>query len=274
MPHYGHYNSHRTKTAKLVASFMSNIPISVFIITLNEAEHIAEVIKSAKHFDEIVLVDSGSTDDTVEIAKSLGAKVFHQPWLGFAKQKSHAMSLCQNEWVFNLDGDEVLPVELAETVQTMVNEDKADALRIYFEDIFWGNSMSPHSAKRSIVRVYKKHKVQFPLNRLVHENVVLEKGAVEAKVPGRVTHYGYGSTRMLMDKQNSYSSLKSQEKFNKGKRPSLVKLVLIFPVYFIKCYLFRKMFLSGRRGLVHAMIESMYAFLKEAKLFELYYRQK
>lgn len=253
---------------------MSHTPISVFIITKNESEHIAEVIESASRFDEVVLVDSGSTDDTVAIAEKLGARVSHQDWMGFAKQKSHAMSLCKNRWVFNLDGDEVLPEEVANAIQRMVDENTCDALRIYFEDLFWGKAMSGSSAKRSIVRVYKKDKVNFPLNRLVHENVELAPGATEMKVPGLVTHYGYGSTRLLMDKQNSYSSLKAQEKLNKGKRPSLLKLFLIFPLYFIKCYFLRKMFLSGRRGLVHAMIESMYAFLKEAKLFELYYLGK
>lgn len=253
---------------------MSNTPISVFIITLNEAQHIAEVIESARQFDEVVVVDSGSTDETVAIAEGLGAKVFHRNWLGFAKQKNHAMGLCQNQWVFNLDGDEILPKDVADSIQSLVDQDKADALRIYFEDIFWGNTMSPNSAKRSIVRVYKKDKVSFPLNRLVHENVELKEGAKELNVPGLVAHYGYGDTRLLMDKQNSYSSLKAQEKFNKGKRPSLLKLFLIFPLYFFKCYVLRKMFLSGRRGLVHAMIESMYAFLKEAKLFELYYLKK
>jgi hypothetical protein len=98
--------------------------------------------------------------------------------------------------------------------------------------------------------------------------VKLVGGATEKRLSGRVVHYGYATTHQLMNKQNTYSTLKAQEKFNKGKKPSLLKLTLIFPLYFIKTYFLKKMFLSGRRGLVHALIESMYAFLKEAKLHE------
>lgn len=253
---------------------VNNVPISVFIITLNEQEHLQEVLQSVQHFDEIVLVDSGSTDNTVEIAKRHGAIVHHQNWLGFAKQKAFAMSLCKNQWVFNMDGDEVLTDDLAQRIQTLVNENKADAFRLYFEDVFWGQPMSPHSGKRSIVRVYNKDKVSFPTDRLVHENVKIEKGARESDVSELVTHYGYFSTEVLMNKQNGYSSLKAQEKFNKGAKPSLLKLVLVFPVMFIKDYLIKRMFLSGRRGLVTATINATYSFLKEAKLHELVYRSK
>lgn len=251
---------------------MNNVPISVFIITLNEQEHLQEVLESVQYFDEIVLVDSGSSDNTVEIAKRNGAIVHHQSWLGFAKQKAFAMSLCKNKWVFNLDGDEVLTEGLAQRIQTLVNENKADAFRLYFEDVFWGQAMSPQSGKRSIVRVYNKDKVSFPTDRLVHENVKIEKGATEADIKEPVNHYGYFSTEVLMHKQNSYSSLKAHEKFNKGAKPSLLKLTLVFPVMFIKEYFFKRMFLSGRRGLVTATINATYGFLKEAKLHEYSYR--
>lgn len=253
---------------------MPNTPISVFVITLNEQQHLEKMLKSVQCFDEIVLVDSGSSDKTLEIAKRYGAKIHHQDWLGFAKQKSYAMSLCQNQWVFNLDADESISAEHAALIQQSVNAQEADAFRIYFEDIFWGESMSPSSAKRSIVRIYKKDKIAFPTDRLVHENVRLIDGAKLSSIPGRVIHYGYHSSDILMTKQNKYSSLKAQEKFNNGKQPSWLKLILIFPLMFIKAYFLRKMFLSGRRGLVHATIDAMYGFLKEAKLHELHYRTR
>lgn len=251
---------------------MNNIPISVFIITLNEQKHLQEVLKSVSSFDEIVLVDSGSTDNTIDIARESGAIVHHQDWLGFSKQKAYAMSLCKNQWVFNLDGDEVLSETLASQIQAMVNNKSVDAIRLFFEDVFWNQAMSPNSGKRSIVRVYNKDKIRFPSDRLVHENVKVEKGAKEADITELVTHYGYGSTEILMSKQNTYSSLKAQEKFNKGAKPSLIKLALVFPVMFIKEYFFKRMFLSGRRGLVSATISAMYGFLKEAKLHEFTYK--
>lgn len=247
----------------------ANTPISVFIIALNEAKHIKEALESVQGFAEIVLVDSGSSDGTQEIARSLGAKVIHQDWLGFAKQKSFAMSTCKHEWVLNLDADEVLSEQLAFSIQEAVNVNKADAFRLRFDDLFWGESMSSLSRKRSIVRVYRKDAVAFPVDRKVHENVQLMSGMKEADLPGLVKHYGYGSTHLLMEKQNKYSLLKAQEKYEKGTSASLLKLLAIFPLTFVKSFIFRGMIFSGKRGLVHAYIEAMYAFLKEAKLFEL-----
>ncbi|MDF2179274.1 glycosyltransferase family 2 protein [Aliiglaciecola sp. CAU 1673] len=246
----------------------AKVPISVFLVTCNEAKHIRAVLAPLKRFDEVILVDSGSTDGTVDIAREMGAKVVHQDWLGFAKQKEFAQSLCKNEWVMNLDGDEILPEQVADSIQDLVDSQKADALRLYFEDVFWGRAMHPSSGKRSIIRVFKQGRADYPTDRLVHENLVLKKDATEADVPGLVIHFGYGSTALMMEKQNKYSSLKAKEKYQKGKRPSLLKLTLIFPITFVKSYLFRRMFLSGKRGLVQAHIEAMYAFLKEAKLFE------
>lgn len=251
-------------------STVQDTPISAFLVTCNEAKHIGAVLDALQAFDEIVLVDSGSTDETVAIAKEKGAKVFVQPWLGFARQKNFALGLCRNQWVLNVDGDEILPMGLAVEIQRQVNRTKAAALRLYFEDVFWGEPMSPHSGKRSIVRVFKKDLASYPLSRRVHENLVLAKGETEASVKGLVTHFGYATTELLMSKQNQYSSLKAQEKFENNRKPSLLKLCCIFPLTFIKSYLLQRMFLSGKRGLVHAHIDAMYAFLKEAKLFELW----
>ena len=98
---------------------MSQTPISVFLITLNEAATLDEVLSAVSQFDEIIVVDSGSTDDTVSIARRHGAKVIHQPWLGFARQKAFAMQFCRNNWCFNIDGDEVVPDTLVEEIQYM-----------------------------------------------------------------------------------------------------------------------------------------------------------
>lgn len=247
---------------------MANTPISVFIITKNEEKHLEEVLQSVTAFDEVVLVDSGSTDRTLDIAEQYGARIIHQEWLGFSKQKSFAMSQCKNEWVLNLDGDEVLSEALASDIQQHVDSGAASAYRLNFEDLFWGKPMHPRSRKRSIVRVYLKSAIRFPEDRLVHENVCLQPGHQEKSIKGTVKHYGYASTAILMDKQNTYSSLKAQEKFQKNKKPSVLKLVLIFPLVFIKTYFFRNMWLSGKRGLVVSVIDAQYAFLKEAKLFE------
>lgn len=250
------------------------LPISAFLVTCNEAVHITEVLDALQDFAEIILVDSGSTDGTTEIAKAKGAKVVHQDWLGFAQQKNFAMSLCQHDWVINVDGDEILSEQVIADIRRLHAAGGDIAMRLYFEDLFWGEPMSPHSGKRSIVRVFRRSQAQYPLDRKVHENLVLTKGVSTAKVQGLVTHFGYGTTELLMQKKNKYSSLKALEKFEKGKKPSIIKLCLIFPLTFVKSYLLQRMFLSGKRGFIQAHIEAMYAFLKEAKLFEHYHSKE
>lgn len=254
---------------------MSEPGISAFLITLNEAAHIEEVLTSLQRFEEIILVDSGSTDGTPEIAAKMGAKVFHQDWLGFAKQKAYAMSLCQHDWVLNVDGDEVLSDAFVTDIKTKVSQaDAKTAFRVAFDDLFWGRAMSTYSKKRTIVRLYHRDWIRFPEDRFVHENVVLQPGTREQRMPGLIKHYGYDTTEGLMHKQNTYSSLKAQEKFQRGKSPSLFNLLFSFPFTFIKSYFFRNMWCSGKRGFVTAMIDAQYSFLKHAKLYELTYRAR
>ncbi|MFY8273578.1 glycosyltransferase family 2 protein [Pseudoalteromonas sp. SSDWG2] len=247
-------------------------PISAFLITCNEQAHIREALEALVEFDEVIVVDSGSEDDTVAIAKECGAKVYHQPWLGFAKQKNYAMSLCRNDWVINVDGDEILSAECVSEVQSIVDSGNYDAIRMYFEDEFWGAPMHPKSKKRSITRIFKRSQAQFPLHRKVHENIQLPSGARLAHLSNLVYHYGYNSTEFYMYKQNCYSGLKASEKFEASATPSIAKLLLVFPLTFIKMYVLKKSYKSGVRGFVHSMINAMYSFLKEAKLFELTYR--
>lgn len=246
-----------------------HIPVSAFVITKNEEAHITQVLAALSCFDEVIVVDSGSSDNTVRLAKQAGATVIHQDWLGYAKQKNFAMEQCRNTWLINIDGDEVLSQNNIDEVTTIINEDKADAIRLNFDDLLWGESMACRSRKRSIIRVFKRTHATYPIDRLVHENLVLKKGARVASIKSLVTHYGYDSTEVLTHKFNRYSSLKAQEKFNKTQLPSSAKLLLVYPLTFVKVYLFRKMFLSGIRGVIVAHLEATYAFLKEAKLFEL-----
>ncbi len=251
---------------------MAKVKISVFFVTLNEAQTIEAAIRSVAGVDEIVVVDSGSSDGTVDICQRLGAKVIHQEWMGFAKQKAFALEQCRNEWCFNLDGDEVVTAGALAEIQGLVENDQCDLIRLPFEDVFMSAPMHHLSRKRSIIRVFKKSKASYPTDKTVHENVI-SRGRV-LKIKNHIIHYGYCDAATLMDKQNKYSSLGAQDKFKKGKRASRLKLLLVFPLIFLKCFLLRKLFLSGTRGFIQAYIEAMYAFLKEAKLYELEYLEK
>ena len=242
------------------------LPISVFIITKNEEEHIEKTLKSVSLFDEVILVDSGSTDSTLDIAKRYRAKIYTNSWQGYAKQKQYAMSLCSNEWVLNLDGDEEVNPSLISAFKEIIEQDKADSVRFWRNDIFINKPLSTWSKKPNNHRLYKRSKSFFDDSRLAHESATVN--GKEIFINETFDHFGYGSIETLTTKNNIYSSLKANEKFAKGKRYSNVKLITVFPLVFIKEYFFQRKIFSGKRGFILAIMGAYYAFIKEAKLFE------
>lgn len=242
------------------------LPVSVFIITKNEEEHIEKTLKSVSLFDEVILVDSGSTDSTLDIAKRYGAKIYTHSWQGYAKQKQYAMSLCSNEWVLNLDGDEQVNPSLINAFKEIIEQDKADSVRFWRNDIFIDKPLSTWSKKPNNHRLYKRSKSFFDDSRLAHESATVN--GKEIFINETFDHFGYGSIETLTTKNNNYSSLKANEKFAKEKRYSNVKLITIFPLVFIKEYFFQRKIFSGKRGFILAIMGAYYAFIKEAKLFE------
>ncbi|MBT1446138.1 glycosyltransferase family 2 protein [Shewanella sp. JM162201] len=248
------------------------LPISVFIITKNEEKHLAKTLASVQDMDEIILVDSGSTDKTLEIAKAYGASIHHHDWMGYAKQKQYAMSLCKHEWVLNLDGDEAINPELVAAFRDIMAQDKADSVRFWRNDIFIGKPLSRFSKKANNHRFYKKSKSHFDDSRMAHESASVD--GKEIFINHAFDHYGYDSISAITTKNNTYSTLKANEKFVKGKRYSLAKLLLVFPLVFLKEYLLQRKIFSGKRGFILSVMEAYYAFLKEAKLYEFHENNK
>ncbi|NVK22281.1 MAG: glycosyltransferase family 2 protein [Kangiellaceae bacterium] len=246
---------------------MKKIPVSVFIITLNEEPHIARALESCGAFDELIVVDSGSTDNTVQIATSYGAKVIHNPWPGFAKQKQFAMQHCRNSWVLNLDADEELTEALIIDIKVAITTD-CDYMRCYRNDLFM-NSFFPNIIhKPNNHRLFKRESATYRVDDLVHEGPDFTGKEFFSK--NYFNHYGYNEIKTLEDKYNYYSSLKARERFSKGKKPSFIKLITIYPLTFIKVFVLQRYVLAGLRGFIFSKLQANYAYLKQAKLFEHY----
>lgn len=242
------------------------IKASVYIICKNEEKHIKRVLESVKDFDEIVVVDSGSIDNTLNIAKEYTNKIFHQDWLGFAKQKEYAKNLCQNEWVLNLDADEQLTEELKKEIEKVIEENKIDGLDIKISSQFLGKFNSEKSKFNRRIRFFRKSVGHYP-DKLVHESILV-KGKIN-KANGFIYDYGTMDLKTHLSKINEYSSLRADEKFAKNKKASFAKLLFVFPLSFFKSFVIKRGFLNGMRGFIAAMNNAFYAFLKEAKLYEL-----
>ncbi len=249
----------------------ASLPISIFIITKNEAQNIGRLLSSLKEFNEIIVVDSGSTDETVSIAKQHGATVIHQDWLGYSKQKQFAMEQCNNPWVMNLDADEVLPKALYNAIVQSIKDPTIHAVRFLRIDYFMDKPMPKSLSLPKNIRLYRKESAQFDNQCLVHESASIAGKTKLIKTP--FIHYGYNDLKIFTDKLNHYSSLKALEKFKRGKKPSFLKILLILPFEFLRKLILQRYVLFGWRGCILAALNGNYAFMKEIKLLQLHLKK-
>ena len=241
------------------------IAASIYVITLNEEHHLKRMLESVKDFNEIIIVDSGSQDKTLEIAKEYTQNIFNQEWLGFSGQKELARSYCSNEWVLNLDADEELSSELKVEILQTIESNTIDGLDIKISSQYMGEFNNTLSKFNRRIRFFRKDKGYYPPKK-VHESIVVE--GKTKKADGFIYDYGLVDLKTHINKINDYSSLRVEEKLTKGKKASLLKLLLVFPLAFFKSYILKRGFLNGVRGLISAVNNAYYAFLKEAKLYE------
>ena len=240
------------------------INASVYVICFNEGQHIARLLDNVSEFAEVILVDSGSTDNTINIASTYpNVTIYHQSWLGYARQKDYALKKCSKDWVVNLDADEVLSSQLKnEIVQIIMNND-CDALSVKFAESFLGKTTSKFSRHAHNIRIFKRGFAQYNLEHLVHEGLIVNGHTKMAK--GVIYHYGLTSIE---------STLTALDKFGVGKTLFGFKLVTSFFWAFFRAYILNRLFLTGYSGFIHSMTIGFYAFLKEAKLYELKIKSK
>jgi glycosyltransferase involved in cell wall biosynthesis len=260
---------------------MPRSTLSVAIITLNEAGNLARTLASVRFADEIVVVDSGSTDRTVEIAKSFGAKVFTEEWKGFALQKNSAIDQCGGTWVLSLDADEELTSELQTEIRNMLECDAqsmppVDGYRLRLRHVFLGRWMRyggyyPDMKLRLFRRVTSSGAAHFT-DRPVHESV---------QVAGRVAtmkqdflHHGYPNLEVYLEHMNRYSTLGARIVAAKEKTsrlwPAFCWNVALVPLLtFVWNYVFRLGFLDGREGLLLHLYHSAYISWKYAKAWRI-----
>ncbi|MCY4016460.1 MAG: glycosyltransferase family 2 protein [Gammaproteobacteria bacterium] len=246
----------------------AKIPVSVYIITLNEEANIGRALDCLGDFDEVVIVDSGSSDRTVEIAESRGnTRVSFREFDGFAAQKSHALSLCRNDWALNLDADEELTEEYIAEVRKIVAQDEFDALESTRTLIRWGARPRHFGGAERLIRLFRKSAGHYPPRR-VHESIHID-GRV-AKTSATILHHENLTFSQRVAKSKRYAEARARDKFDRGDKAPLPVLLLIFPLSFIQHYVFKGHILDGVDGLLTSMNSAYYAFMKYARLWELY----
>ena len=245
--------------------------LSVAIITLNEAHALAACLASVAFADEIVVVDSGSTDDTVRIAQAHSARVVQQPWLGFGPQKQFAVGAASNDWILALDADERVSPELAAAIQTSLAQPHPPyaLYRLARANRFMGRVLRHGEGYPDwCVRLFDRRLANWD-DAPVHEAVrATDQHTAIGALTGDLQHESAESLADYIAKQNRYSTIAAERALREGKRSSGLQMVASPLLRFVKFYLVRGGFLDGAAGFAHCAIGAFASFLKHVKMWK------
>ena len=233
--------------------------ISGLIITYNEEKNIRKVLECFDFCDEIIVVDSYSTDKTVEIAEKFShVKIVYHHFEDFTKQRNLAVSIAKNDWILFLDGDERLTPELKNEIITTINNDKAKDAYYFYRVFFIGNKRINFSGTQNDknFRLFKKSKAQYIDNKKVHETLNVN-GSIGI-LKNKLLHYSFENYTAFREKMLSYGKLKGKELSEKGTSYSLLKQWSKTIFKFVKTFILKFGFLDGKNGLEISYLQSLY----------------
>jgi glycosyltransferase involved in cell wall biosynthesis len=242
--------------------------ISVTIITHNEEENIRACLESVQWADEIIVVDSGSTDRTVEICREFTDMVFFNPWIGMKEQKQYAVEKASHTWIFSIDADERATEKVRLFILQEVQNPAYDGYRFTRQNYFLGVWLK-HGGwyPDHVLRLFRKDRGYFGgINP--HDKVIIKTSNVATlKIP--IIHHTYKSLSQYLAKQNMYSSISARELFSSGKRvaPYIIPLKAFWK--FVETYFVKKGFLDGFRGFIVAVGATYAIFWKYVQIWDL-----
>lgn len=243
-------------------------PLSAVLITKDAAARLEACLESLRFCDEIVIVDSGSTDGTVEIARMHNALVIEKEWLGFGRQKQFAVDRARNDWVLCIDADECVSPDLAASIADALLNPISPVFRMARCNRFMGRWLRHGEGYPDwSPRLFDRRSARWS-DDPVHEKVLY--AVTPGTLEGDLMHESAEDLRQYMDKQNRYSTLAAQQLFEQGKTAGMLQMFASPAVRFVKMYFLRMGFLDGLPGLAHVVIGCMNSFMKYAKLAELH----
>ena len=252
--------------------FEAIIPLSVLILTKNEELFIERCIRSVLWADEQLVLDSGSTDRTKEIAASLGAKVYEQEWLGWSAQRTKAISLAKHDWVLVLEADEIVTPELAHSIKEVMSGSRDDGdgysvnRRGDIYDALLVNA-SPPWRRLNFVRLFNRRYSAYDLTMKVHEEVRFPGKAIPLR--GDLLHWRGQMLDERILSANRYATVEAEVLNEKGYRANGFIIFLRPILRFLWCYVLHRDFRLGTRGLIHSMWMATAEYIRYAKLWEM-----
>jgi glycosyltransferase involved in cell wall biosynthesis len=247
-------------------------PLSAVLITRNATAVLEPCLDSLAFADEVVIVDSSSTDNTVELAKRKGARVVHKEWLGFGRQKQFAVEQASHDWVLCLDADERVSPELAQSIESALAAPVSPVYRMARRNRFLGRWLSHGEGYPDwSPRLFNRLKARWS-DDLVHEKVLF--AVTPGTLEGDLMHDSSDDLSTYLERQNRYTTLAARQAFEEGRSASLARLFLSPVVRFFKFYVMRLGFLDGVPGLLHISIGCINSYMKYMKLIELRQSEK
>ena len=245
--------------------------VTAVVISLNEERRIERCLESLRWADEIVVVDSGSVDGTVGIARRYTDKVASVPWKGFGPQKQAAVDLASHDFVLNVDCDEVVTPELAAEIEVILRGERISPVYSVPRRTFLGEKEIRHCGwyPDRTVRLFDRRQARFSED-LVHERVVASGEASVCRE--HLLHYSFDGLSDLLVKLNRYSDLSARQMSGRGRRCGVFDLLLRPPIAFFRTYVLRLGFLDGYEGFLISCTTALLALAKYAKLRELHRR--
>jgi glycosyltransferase involved in cell wall biosynthesis len=243
--------------------------LSGVIITYNEADRLEATLESIKEIcDEIVVIDSGSTDETISIAERFNCKIFTKKFEGYGVQKQFAIEKASNDWVLVIDADEVVSIPLANEIKSVLTNPTFEGYYLPRIFMFLGKAMKGgNERKKKYLRLFNRHKASFSLEQ-VHEDVVVNSGKA-GWLQGSLWHYSYRDISHYFSKFNQYTSLGATEVYQNGSSVSVAYIVLRMPITFFQYYWLKGYFRDGYAGFLWSLFSSLYPVVKYAKAREL-----
>jgi glycosyltransferase involved in cell wall biosynthesis len=257
-------SSPHASTFEAMSDQLPPLALSLVVITRDAGAQLADCLASSAFAAETIVVDSGSRDDTVEIARRFGARVIVQPWLGFGLQKNFAVAQAAHDWVLCLDADERVSPELARSIRDELAAPHHSCYAMARRNRFLGRWLAHGEGYPDWnLRLFDRRHARWTEDD-VHEHVVGDSAS--GRLAGDLLHASAESLDAYIAKQNRYTSLQAEAMHARGERFSFVRLLLSPLARFVRFYLLRAGFLDGTAGLVHIAIGSFASFCKYAKL--------
>lgn len=246
---------------------MRKSTLCIGILTMNEARRIEQCIQSARFADQIVVVDSGSKDDTVAIAQRLGAQVHtHADWQGFAEQRNRLLQYVKSDYIFFLDADEVITPELQAEIQAAVASGQQATWEVLWNQVAYGKALTLMKSTGGVQRMFPTANLE-RFDGVVHEKAIVRNPATPVvKFKARLLHYSRETIYGSLQKLAQYAQLGARKRAEKGKRGGVLRGFASAVVNFIQLYIFRRGFLCGAEGFLFCFFIALECFFRYAML--------